>query len=330
MSKKVLITGASGFVGSFLVEKALDLGFDTYAGIRSSSSLEYLQDDRINLCYIDFENLAELTEILETQRFDYIIHNAGLTKAKDEASYYKVNTDLVSTLLQAIERSEIPLTKLVLISSLAAYGPADLTSEGVVKENSIPQAVTAYGKSKWEAEKILKSSSKVPYNIVRPTAVYGPREQDFLTVYKMINQGLELFVGYQTQKLTFIYIEDLVEQIFNIMLIAKSGKNYFISDGHYYSASQLHNYIKSALQKKTVKLRLPLFIVKGLAHITEFTSRFTGKYPPLNPQKVAELKCKSWVCDISPLQKDFDFKPKYYLAEGIENTIKWNKQRKLI
>ncbi len=330
MSKKVLITGASGFVGSFLVEKALSLGYETYAGIRSSSSLEYLKDERIRLCYMDFNKPEELETILATLDLDYIIHNAGLTKAREESAYFKVNTELLSTFLKSIKNSGITLSKFVFISSLAAYGPAEFTSDGIVKEDSTPKPVTAYGKSKLAAERLIKETTTLPYNIIRPTAVYGPREQDFLTVYKMINQGLELFIGSETQKLTFIYVQDLVDQIFNVMQSAKSQKNYFVSDGKYYSAEQLHDYVKAALGRKTIKIKLPLFLVKGLAHISEFASKFTGKYPPLNPQKVAELKCKSWVCDTGPLQAEFSFQPKYYLADGIENTIKWNKQRKLI
>ncbi len=330
MADKILITGASGFIGGFLVEYALNQGYETYAGIRKSSSKEYLQDPRIQFCYLDFENKEQLGDILEKNKFNYIIHNAGVTKAKEESTYFKVNETYLINFISVIKDRKIALKKFISISSLAAYGPAEYTPDGIVKEDTIPHPVTAYGRSKLAGEKHLKSTTDIPYNIIRPTAVYGPREKDFSTVYQIVNKGMELLIGFKKQQLTFIYVDDLVRAIFTVMKQAKTGKNYFIADGDHYSGEAFHGVIKDCLKKKTLKIKLPIFAVSILAQISETISMVTGKYPALNKEKVNELKCQSWSCDVAPLKEDFNFVPQFDLNRGMETTILWNKKAGLL
>lgn len=330
MAEKILITGASGFIGGYLVDKALELGFDTYAGIRKSSNTEYLQDERIKFCYLDYEDLNDLSSQLVHHKFDYIIHNAGITKAKEEIEYYKVNAGYLQYLVQTLQKFNIAPTNFVYISSLAAYGPAEYTKGGIVKSESEPHPVTTYGKSKLAGEKYLQSLNNFTYNIVRPTAVYGPREQDLLTVYKLINKHLELQIGFSNQKLTFIYVEDLVEVIFHTLLQGARKKGYFVSDGRSYSAEKFHRIIKESLKKSTIRIKLPIFVVEMIGYFSEQVSKVTKKYPALNKEKVNELKCQSWVCDVVSIQEDFNFVPKFDLRRGMEKTITWNKEKGLL
>lgn len=330
MTKKILITGASGFIGGYLVDKALEMGFDTYAGIRASSNKQYLRDARIKFCYLDYEDHQNLKEELSHHRFDYIIHNAGITKAKNEEDYYKVNEGYLINFVNSLIQHELIPSKFIFISSLAAYGPAEYTSEGIVTEDSTPHPVTSYGKSKLAGEKFLKTKIDFPYNIIRPTAVYGPREQDLLTVYELINRRLELFIGYNKQQLTFVYVQDLVDIIFQVLLKGKAGKNYFATDGNSYSSEELHNAIKENLKKPTIKIKLPIFAVETLARLTELYSKMSNRYPALNKEKVNELKCQSWVCDVAPLQEDFNFVPQFDLKRGMAKTISWNKEQGLL
>jgi len=208
--QKILITGASGFVGGFLVEEALNNGLDVYAAVRKSSNLQYLQDHRIKFVYINFEDRDELKSIFKKHKFDYIIHNAGVTKSPNKAQYFNVNATYLENMVEALIESDTVPTKFTFISSLAAYGPAEYTQDGIVTEDSIPHPVTNYGKSKLQAELYLKSKREINYTIIRPTAVYGPREKDLFTVYNLINKGIEMTVGLTDQALTFIYVKDLV------------------------------------------------------------------------------------------------------------------------
>lgn len=328
--RKVLITGSSGFVGGFAVAELLTQGYNVYAAVRKSSSKKYLTDSRINFIEIDFENEDDLRVKLVEHHFDYIILNAGVTKAKDEATYFKVNSGYTRKFCKIlIEESVIP-KKLVYISSIAAYGPADFQPEQVLTESSTPHPVTKYGRSKLQAEQFLNNFTQIPKIILRPTVVYGPREFDMLEMYKTINKGFEITVGKENQLLTFIYVEDLAKIMVDVLKTDIVNRSYFVSDGELYTTKTLNNIVKTLLNKKTIKFSIPVGLLKVLALISEKTSMVTGKFPILNVDKVNELIPKSWNCDSTPLQKDFNFAPLYQLEAGLEKAIKWYKAESLL
>jgi nucleoside-diphosphate-sugar epimerase len=327
---KVLITGASGFVGSFLVEEALERGFDVYAGIRNSSSRKFLQDKRIRFFNIDLSSRSQLEKALKKEKFDYIIQNAGVTKAKNEDTYYRVNAQAVDDFVQVLKHMDAVPEKFVMISSLAAFGPADNKEEDLVTRQSQPQPVTVYGRSKLRGEQLLRQHEGFPYSIIRPTAVYGPREEDLLTVYKMINLKLELMIGNQDQRLTFVYVKDLVRAILDVMIMSKKRSDYFVTDGNVYSATEFNDEIKKLLKTTTLKLKLPVSLVRIMAILSEKMSSLSGNYPALNLEKVKELECRSWECDISNLKEDINFQPAYSLSEGLKETIDWYKLHNIL
>lgn len=327
---KLLITGASGFVGSFLVEEALSRGFEVYAGIRNSSSRKYLQDKRIKFFNIDLSSRDELEKALKKEKFNYIIQNAGVTKAKKEDTYYRVNAHAVDDFVEVLKHMDAVPEKFVFISSLAAFGPADNKKEHLVTSQSHPQPVTIYGKSKLKGEQLLRKHEGFPFSIIRPTAVYGPREEDLLTVYKMLNLKLELIIGNEDQKLTFVYVKDLVRAILDVMIKSKTGSDYFVTDGNVYSASEFNTEIKKVLKTRTLKLKLPVSLVRIMAILSEKMSSLSGNYPALNLEKVKELECRSWECDISNLKRDIDYQPAYSLSEGMKETIDWYKSHNIL
>jgi len=166
---KILITGASGFVGSWLVKEALTRGLKTYAGIRSTSSKDLLPEEGVNYCIIDFEDEAGLEQILTEHQFDYVIHNAGVTRTGQNSTYFKVNVDY-SVLLARLCKKVLPdFKKFVYISSIESHGSADGTPEGVVKNGITPSPRTTYGQSKLRAEKALLEIDNFPMIILRPT-----------------------------------------------------------------------------------------------------------------------------------------------------------------
>ncbi len=327
---KILITGSSGFVGSFLVEEALNRGYDVYAGIRATSSKKYLQDSRIKFFNIDLSSRQELEQSLKKEKFDYIIQNAGVTKAKKDDTYFRVNAHAVDDFVHVLKHMDAIPSKFVMISSLAAYGPADNKEENIVKGTSIPRPVTTYGRSKLKGEQLLKEHKDFPYAIIRPTAVYGPREEDLLTVYKMIKSRLELLIGYEDQRLTFVYVKDLVRAIIDVMASPITGKDYFVTDGDVYSATEFNDEVKKHLKTTTLKLKLPVSLVRIMAILSEKMSSLSGNYPALNLEKVKELECMSWECDISNLKEDINYQAEYNLSEGLKETIGWYKSHNIL
>jgi len=331
-AKKILITGASGFIGSTAVDKALELGYETWAGIRKSSSLRYLQDERIrfiDLQYADKDKLkAQLREFTdENGRIDHIVHIAGLTKARHKSDFDKVNYAYTRNFVEAlIEMNAVP-DSFVLMSSLSAMGIGDEINYTPLQGDHQANPNTAYGRSKLKAENYLKSLAGFPYLILRPTGVYGPRDKDYLILMKAVKNGLDVGAGFRKQILSFIYSEDLVNVIFTLIGKGIRRKEYFVADGDCYTDSEFNAIVQRALHKKhVVRLKIPLFLVKPAAFISEKAAALTGRAVTFNTDKYHIMKQRNWACDTSSLQTDTGFVPAYRLEEGVEKTVAWYKE----
>ncbi|MEI7895449.1 MAG: NAD(P)-dependent oxidoreductase [bacterium] len=326
--KNVLITGASGFIGSFLVEEGLKLDYQVYAGIRKSSSREYLQDPRIKFLEFDFSTKQKVLETLEqckanNLRFEYIVHNAGLTKAQKKEDFYNVNCRNTIHFIEALTESGMVPEKFIFVSSLAAYGPGNPDTGEPVRLADEPKPIELYGKSKLDAERYITSLSEFPWLIVRPTGVYGPKEKDYFIFFQTINRGLEPYIGFRKQVLTFIYVRDLVRVIFLAMKSPHVRKGWFVSDGKEYPSELFAEITKKVLGKKTFRFTVPLFIVKTIAVAGENIAGLWGAIPTLNTDKYNVLKSTNWRCEVEPLQNDLGFKAEYDLEKGVQEAIAW-------
>ncbi len=322
--KRILITGASGFIGSFLVEEALNRNYETTAGIRKTSSRKYLQDNRIHFLELDFQDKVKLKkQLLQAGKFDYIIHNAGLTKTCNTADFEQVNYVNTRNFIEALqENGQVP-RKFIFISSLEAYGPGKAGTTIPVKDTDTPKPATLYGKSKLKAEKYIKTLQDFPWLIMRPTGVYGPREKDYFLVFKSIKQGIETYIGKADQHLTFIFVKDLTRLLIDMLESDVLHRSYFGSDLKYYTSKQFNNLIKSQLNKKTLVLYLPKFLVRMMAFVNGKLSCLLGKNPTLNPDKYYIISQTNWLCDSHPLVTDFNFNPQYDLEKGVKETLQW-------
>ena len=327
----VLITGASGFIGSFLVDEGLKRDFQVYAGIRKSSSKAYLQDPRIRFIEFDFSSVESIVQTLDlfrkqNIRFRFIIHNAGVTKANKKEDYFNVNFLNTKNFIEALQITSLIPEKFIFISSLAAFGPGDPVTMKPVMHSDEPKPIELYGRSKLAAEKFITSVKDFPWLIIRPTGVYGPREKDYYVFFKTINNRLETYIGFSKQIITFIYVKDLVRVIFDAMLSSVTGKAYFVSDGLEYDTQTFAAIAKKHLNRKTVKITVPTGIVKQLAFLLEKTFGLWGSMPTLNTDKYNVLKSINWRCDTEPLQRDFSFTADYDLDKGVKETLEWYKQ----
>ncbi|HEX8357393.1 MAG TPA: NAD-dependent epimerase/dehydratase family protein, partial [Segetibacter sp.] len=255
MKHKVLITGASGFVGFHVVEAALAKGLDVHAAVRKSSNVAHLKDHNITYTYPDYTNINSLEKELKDNGYTYIIHVAGTTKAKNPEEYNRINADYTVNLAKAAARAGIK--KMVFLSSLAAIGPSELTGE-LISEGKTPHPVTAYGKSKLLAEEQLREIN-LPVVTLRPTAVYGSRDRDIFIILKTFSKGFEPYIGRNEQQLSFVYVKDLAAVTVNGLFAPNaSGKTYNITDGKCYSRYEMANITKNVLGRKTFKIHLPL------------------------------------------------------------------------
>ncbi|MCF6364862.1 MAG: NAD(P)-dependent oxidoreductase [Bacteroidales bacterium] len=329
--KKILITGAGGFIGGFLVEEALKRNYEVYAGIRSTSSKTYLTHPDIKFLNVDLSDKNVLCEKLRTfDKFDYVIHNAGITKALKKEDFDKVNFKSTQNLIEALNETVGFPDKFIYISSLEAFGPGNEDTLQPIKDSDDPKPISKYGESKLKAERYIKSIETLPHLIFRPTGVYGPREKDYFLLYKGVKMGIETYVGTSEQYITFIYVKDLARLIFDAVESTVSGKSYFATDLKQYTAKEFNNVVKEQLNKKTIRIIFPKLFVKTLAFINEKIYSVFRKVPTLNTEKYKIISCKNWLCDSSAIRNDFGFIPKYDLKKGIKEAITWYKKEKLL
>jgi nucleoside-diphosphate-sugar epimerase len=332
--KQILITGASGFIGSFLVEKALEKEYITWAGVRNTSNKEFLQNENINFIDLNFSNKEILTQQLADfkalhGKFDYVIHNAGVTKCLDSKDFDRVNFQFTKNLIDALQESGCTPRKFVLMSSLSVFGTGDEENYTPFKLTDTPNPNTAYGRSKLKAENYLRNTKDFPYIILRPTGVYGPREKDYLLMLKTVKSGLDVGAGYKPQHLTFIYVKDLVDIAFMALESDMTGKEYFVSDGDVYTDKEYTTLVKEVLNKKYVlRLIVPLSILKLVSSLSEGFSKIVNKPSTLNRDKYIIMKQRNWECDTYPLTRDFNFKAAYSLKDGLKESVEWYKKNK--
>ena len=287
---KILITGASGFIGSFIAEEALSRGLEVWVAVRKSTNRKYLKDERINFLELNLGNVEQLKTVLADHTFDYVVHAAGATKCIKAEDFFKVNTEGTKNFVNALKATNQPMKRFVYLSSLSVFGAIrEKMPHTEILDTDTPQPNTAYGKSKYEAEKWLFQQDNLPLVVLRPTGVYGPRETDYFLMAKSIKGHSDFAVGYDRQDITFIYVKDLVQAVFKSM-------------------------------------EHPIWVLRIVTAVGDRWMKMTGKMSALNNDKFNILKQRNWMCDITPAKRDMDFKPEYNLERGVKEAITWYKE----
>lgn len=323
---KALITGATGFVGSHLADKLLEKNYEVYCLKRKTSSTKWL--DGKNVKFVEGDLFSN--EVLENciKHMDYVFHVAGVVKAKNKEGFFRGNYEATKNLLEITEKVNKNLKKFVFVSSLAAVGPA--MTEVPVDENKIPEPITTYGITKMKAEEeVMKYKDKFPVTIVRPPAVFGPRDTEVFIYFKTFAAGLNSVIGFDTKYLSLVYVEDLAD---GIILAAEkeisSGNIYFICFDNPYNWDEIGDITSKLLGKKAIKLRLPHFLVYSVGYISELFSVFSNNPPTLNVEKCRDITQLRWVCTNEKAKRELGFKTAFTLEESFAKTIQWYKEMK--
>lgn len=326
--RTILITGASGFIGSFVIEESLRQGYQVWAGIRASSSRQYLSDPRIHFAELDLNHPDRLAEQLRTlhqdmgnRAWDYVVHCAGATKARHREDFFRVNAEGTKNLVEALQHAGMTPRMFIFTSSLSIMGKE--------VHNLTPKPNTAYGESKLKAEQYLAETKNFPYVILRPTGVYGPRERDYALMAQSIRHHIDFAVGFSHQFITFIYVRDLIAAIFRCIDITEQGnaeniveKAYFLTDGEVYTSRDFSNLIQQTMGiHHVLRIRCPLFLLWLICAISGTIAHWLGRNTTLNLDKYHILAQRDWTCDIAPAQRDLDFHPEWPLARGVQETF---------
>lgn len=327
--RRVLIVGAGGFVGGYLVEEALRRGYEVWAGVRASTSRERLRDPRIRFIEFDFDTPTSLSAALDNAlpdgRWDYIVYNLGATKVTRYADFNRINYDYLRSFTGALHQTGKVPDKFLFISSLSVIGPHGEKDYAPYTEDIIPHPNTRYGASKLKAELWLATAG-IRHVILRATGVYGPWDHDYFLMLDSIRKGVDFGVGYRKQMLTFIYASDLAKAVFDALPVAEPGEVYHIAEPKAYTQRQFRKKAMKLLGKKFVlPLRLPLWLVGVVCAVAEKWGAMRGKPSTLNRDKFHILSQRNWNCSTDKARHDFGFVADTSLDRGLEECIKWYK-----
>lgn len=329
MNGRVLITGASGFIGYHLIEAAQKAGLEVHAAVRPSSDVSHLAPLRPVFVYPDYRSTEALTSFLEAGQYQYIIHSAGATRAKDSNAYNLINAEYTRRLAEAASQTNQPLERFVFVSSLAALGPLSYAEKQPITENTPPMPVTDYGKSKLLAEQYLAEIKGLRTSIIRPTAVYGPREKDLFILFKTLNSGIDAYIGRGAQRFSFVYVKDLADATVKAVLQKSTANHTFnVSDGGAYNRYELAEIFSEWSGKKPVRIHIPVGLMSVVATTLEAGYTFSKNVPVVNREKLKELTAQNWFCSIDAAQSQLDYRPKYDLKKGVFETLDWYRQNK--
>lgn len=320
----VLVTGGTGFVGSHLVELLVSRGHEVTCLVRDPGNLRWLKGQQVHLAQGDCGDRDSLTAAVRNAVTVY--HVAGLTKAAHRRDYYEVNHVGTRNLLDACAHHGPNLQKFVLVSSLAAAGPAQAGRP--VKATDTPHPVSDYGRSKLLAEEeALKFKDRFPVVILRPSAVYGPRDADVYELFRWAAKGYILDMSGRERFLNWCYVKDLAEALLAAgERSVPSGSIYFVAEDRIHSMTGFQKALQESggVFAKVIKVPVWAGYLIGLA--SEAAGLLSGKATIINRQKVREAAQQYWTCDLDTIRADLGFRAAMPLEQGLAATWKWYRE----
>ncbi|MCC7382081.1 MAG: NAD(P)-dependent oxidoreductase [Deltaproteobacteria bacterium] len=320
---KILITGASGFIGRRLRDALLDAGADVVS-IRRAGSPE---SKRGRSAVADYADLDGLRRLIAAEKPDLVFHVAGATKGVTYADFHRANVMPTKNLLEALSREHDRLARFVHVSSLTSYGPS--TPERPHVESDPREPIEFYGQSKLEAEVVVESyGDRLPWTIVRPGGVYGPGDVDYFNLFKLVSQGFNFYFGNRQRWFSAIYVDDCVRATVDAALSpATKGKGYFLCDGRPITWEQFQQLIIEKHGKRVRDVDFPEVLVDFAALGAELITRIDKKPRLFNRQKAKMGAQKAWTCTHRAAQSDFGYTPEVATEDGIRQSLAWYREQ---
>ena len=322
----ILVTGGSGFLGSHVVEQLARSGRPVRALVRTTSNTSFLRSlPNVELWDGSIDQRASV--LAAARGVTGIVHAAGLVKARSAEEFMRVNAGGTENVVAAAVENKATVKRLVLISSLAALGPSDASGRPI-PENGEPRPVTDYGRSKLAAERAaLAAKHEVPLTILRPPAIYGPRDREILAFFKSIKLGVLPLLGSTQNKLSMIYGADCgAACILALDKDVPTGSAYHVDDGAVHTLEELVMLGEEAMGRRAkLRLHLPRRLVETAAFGSELFGRATNRAVMLTRDKLNEL-FEQWVCDSVRARAELGFEPRVPIGEGIPKTVGWYRE----
>lgn len=323
---KVLLTGASGFIGGRLRDKLLGDNVDVLA-IRRPGSPPAKKGRSVEAAY---EDLSGLEKIIAAEKPDYVLHVAGATKGVTYDDFRQANVVPTQHLLDALRKEHPSVKRFVHISSLASYGPSSAANPHTEKSERRP--IEFYGQSKLEAERVVESMrADLPWTIIRPSGVYGPGDADYLNLFREVEKGRNVYFGNRKRWFSAIYVDDLVDAI----LLATThdnavGQGFFVCDGKPVTWETFQETMVRVSGKRVRSLDLPEFLVSLAAVGGEFATMLDKQPRLFNRQKAKMGAAEAWLCKSDSLRQTLGWTSHVGIEEGIRRTFDWYRKEKWI
>jgi len=322
VGRRVLVTGANGFIGSHVVDVLEESGDLPVPLLRRGSDARWLPPGALDRAvYATLDDGGSLGRAV--RGCDAVLHVAGAVRARSEEHFLQVNAGGTRRLLEAVVRAAPGIERFVLVSSLAAVGPSPDGSP--VDEDSSPCPITSYGRSKLEGERVAAQfADRLPITIVRPPAVYGPRDRGILAFFRCARRGFLPAVGRGERRYSLVHGRDLAE---GIVLASRHpaapGRTFFLCEERRYTFDDLLDLFGGAVGRRVRRRTVPVVVARALARLSEALARVRGAVPALTRQKVEDLRAPDWTCSPRRAREAIGFRASTPLGPGLRETANW-------
>lgn len=327
MKPRALITGATGFVGSHVAEQMLQADFQVRLLVRDPSRIRWLKSAQFEICVGDITDSDSVRSAVHS--VDCVIHCAGLTKAVRESDYHAANGEATATIARASESAGV--RRFVYCSSLAACGPS---KEGrALTELDPPQPITAYGRSKLAGEIAVREElSAAEWIIIRPPAVMGPRDEQFVPLFKMMHSWhLYTQAGFRSRQYSLIGVEDLAQFIVTASTtMVGVRETYFATMPEPVAWCEVARAFHANTGRKCTRVIVPEMIARAIGCLGEIQMKVSGKPVLLGADKVREIVADGWTCSDEKMFRTWGIRCKDDLETVVDKTYRFYVDNKWI